>query len=108
MRYTQFQFLEKFAQQLVDKGFIRTNYARTVVLRKGMTIANGTDCKITLSWLPDSWAVVKVQIGMDSIHAWYNVSVGLLMDYAGSVDDILVHLIKQTTAGIAESIIKQL
>lgn len=108
MNITQIHFLDRFAQQLVEKGFIRTNYAHTVVLRKRLTIANGTDCKITLSWLPGSWAIVKVQIAIDSFHCWFDASVGPLMDNAGWPDKILCDLIKKTTAGIAESIIKQL
>lgn len=108
MTITQIHFLDRFAQQLVSKGFDRKDYDRTVVLRKRMTIANGTGCVITLSWLPYSWAIVKVQIAIDSLHCWFDASVGPLMDNAGWPDKILCDLIKKTTAGIAEKIIQNL
>lgn len=108
MTITQERFLEQFAQQLVDKGFIRKNFHRAVVLEKCINISEGMDCNVHLSWLPKSWPVVKVQIRIGSILLPYDVTVGLLMDYAGGVDDLLAQLVRKTTEGFADIIIKQL
>lgn len=108
MTITQERFLEQFAQRLVDKGFIRKNFHRAVVLEKRMAISEGMDCNVHLSWLPKSWPVVKVQIRIGSILLPYDVTVVLLMDYAGGVDDLLAQLVRKTTEGFADIIIKQL
>nr|DAS18729.1 MAG TPA: hypothetical protein [Caudoviricetes sp.] len=108
MTITQERFLEHFAQRLVDNGFIRVNFRHAVVLEKRITISDGMDCNVHLSWLPKSWPVVKVQIRIGSILLPYDVTVGLLMDYAGGVDDLLAQLVRKTTEGFADIIIKQL
>lgn len=108
MTITQERFLEQFARRLVDKGFIRKNFHRAVVLEKCINISEGMDCNVHLSWLPKSWPVVKVQIRIGSILLPYDVTVGLLMDYAGGVDDLLAQLVRKTTEGFADIIIKQL
>lgn len=108
MTITQERFLEQFAQRLVDKGFVRKNFHRAVVLEKRITISDGMDCNVHLSWLPKSWPVVKVQIRIGSILLPHDVTVGLLMDYAGGVDDLLAQLVRKTTEGFADIIIKQL
>lgn len=108
MTVTQERFLEQFAQRLVDKGFIRVNFRHAVVLEKRVTISDGMDCNVHLSWLPKSWPVVKVQIRIGSILLPYDVTVGLLMDYAGGVDDLLAQLVRKATEGFADIIIKQL
>lgn len=108
MTITQERFLEQFAQRLVDKGFIRKNFRHAVVLEKRVTISEGMDCNVHLSWLPKSWPVVKVQIRIGSILLPYDTTVGLLMDYAGGIDDLLAHLIRKATEGFADIIIKQL
>lgn len=108
MTVTQERFLEQFAQRLVDKGFIRVNFRHAVVLEKRVTISDGMDCNVHLSWLPKSWPVVKVQIRIGSILLPYDVTVGLLMDYAGGVDDLLAQLVRKATVGFADIIIKQL
>ena len=107
MTITQERFLEQFARQLVDKGFIRINFRRAVVLENRVTISEGMDCNVHLSWLPKSWPVVKVQIRIGSILLPYDVTVGLLMDYAGG-DDLLAQLVRKATEGFADIIIKQL
>ena len=99
MTITQERFLEQFALRLVDKGFIRVNFRRAVVLEKRITISEGMDCNVHVSWLPKSWPVVKVQIRIGSI---------LLMDYKGGPDEILAQLVRNTTEGFADIIIKQL
>lgn len=108
MTVTQERFLEHFAQQLVDKGFIRVNFRHSVVLEKRVTISDGMDCNVHLSWLPKSWPVVKVQIRIGSILLPYDVTVGLMMDYKGGPDEILAHIVKQALSGFADIIIKQL
>ena len=108
MTITQERFLEQFAQQLVDYGFVRKNFPRAVVLEKRMTISEGMDCNVHVSWLPKSWPVVKVQIRIGSILLPYDVTVGLLMDYKGGPDEILAQLVRKTTEGFADIIIKQL
>lgn len=108
MTIIQERFLEQFAQQLVDKGFRRINFRRAVVLEKRVTISEGMDCNVHLSWLPKSWPVVKVQIRIGSILLPHDVTVGLLMDYAGGVDDLLTQLVRKATGGFADIIIKQL
>ena len=108
MTITQERFLEQFALRLVDKGFIRVNFRRAVVLEKRITICEGMDCNVHVSWLPKSWPVVKVQIRIGSILLPYDVTVGLLMDYKGGPDEILAQLVRNTTEGFADIIIKQL
>ena len=108
MTITQERFLEQFALRLVDKGFIRVNFRRAVVLEKRSTISEGMDCNVHVSWLPKSWPVVKVQIRIGSILLPYDVTVGLLMDYKGGPDEILAQLVRNTTEGFADIIIKQL
>lgn len=108
MTITQERFLEQFTQRLINKGFCREIYSHSVVLEKRMTISDGMDCNVHLSWLPKSWPVVKVQIRIGSILLPYDVTVGLLMDYKGGADDILAHIVKKATAGVADIIIKQL
>ena len=95
MTITQERFLEQFALRLVDKGFIRVNFRRAVVLEKRMTIS-------------ESWPVVKVQIRIGSILLPYDVTVGLLMDYKGGPDEIIAQIVRKTTEGFADIIIKQL
>lgn len=60
-----------------------------------MTISEGMDCNVHVSWLPKSWPVVKVQIRIGSILLPYDVTVGLLMDYKGGPDEILAQLVKR-------------
>lgn len=108
MTITQERFLEQFAQRLVDKGFIRKNFHRAVVLEKCTAISEGMYCNVHVSWLPKSWPVVKVQIRIGSILLPYDVTVGLLMDYKGGPDEILAQLVRKTTEGFADIIIKQL
>lgn len=108
MTITQERFLEQFARRLVDKGFIRKNFHRAVVLEKCTAISEGMNCSVHLSWLPKSWPVVKVQIRIGSILLPYDTTAGLLMDYAGGVDDLLAHLIRKATENFADIIIKQL
>lgn len=122
MTITQERFIEQFARQLIDKGFIRVNFRHAVVLEKRITISEGMDCNVHVSWLPKSWPVVRVQIRIGSILLPYDATVGLLMDYAGGVDDLLaqlirnatedfadiIQLVKKTTEGFADIIIKQL
>lgn len=108
MTITQERFLEQFARRLVDKGFIRKNFRHAVVLEKRVTISEGMDCNVHLSWLPKSWPVVKVQIRIGSILLPYDTTVGLLMDYAGVIDDLLAQIVRKATEGFADIIIKQL
>lgn len=105
MTITQERFLEQFAQQLVDKGFIRENFRRAVVLEKRITISEGMDCNVHVSWLPKSWPVVKVQIRIGSILIPYDVTVGLLMDYKGGPDEILAQLVRKAMERIADIIL---
>lgn len=108
MTITQERFLEQFAQRFVDKGFIRKNFRHVVVLEKRVTISESMDCSVHVSWLPKSWPVVRVQIRIGSILLPYDVTVGLLMDYKGGPDEILAQLVRKTTEGFADIIIKQL
>ena len=108
MTITQERFLEQFALRLVDKGFIRVNFRRAVVLEKRITISEGMDCNVHVSWLPKSWPVVKVQIRIGSILLPYDVTVGLLMDYKGGLDEIIAQIVRKATEGLADIIIKQL
>lgn len=108
MTIIQERFLEQFAQRLVDKGFIRVNFRRAVVLEKRITISDDMDCNVHVSWLPKSWPVVKVQIRIGSILLPYDVTVGLLMDYKGGPDEIIAQIVRKTTEGFADIIIKQL
>ena len=50
----------------------------------------------------------QVQIRLGSILLPYDVTVGLLMDYKGGPDEILAQLVRNTTEGFADIIIKQL
>ena len=95
-------------ERFLDKGFIRKNFRRAVVLEKRMTISEGIDCNVHVSWLPKSWPVVKVQIRIGSILLPYDVTVGLLMDYKGGPDEILAQIVRKATEGLADIIIKQL
>lgn len=108
MTITQERFLEQFALRLVDKGFIRVNFPRAVVLEKRITISEGMDCNVHVSWLPKSWPVVKVQIRIGSILLPYDVTVGLMMDYKGGLDEIIAQIVRKATEGLADIIIKQL
>lgn len=108
MTITQERFLEQFARRLVDKGFIRKNFHRAVVLEKRMAISEGMDCNVHLSWLPKSWPVVKVQIRIGSILLPYDATVGVMMDYKEGPDEILAQLVRKTTESFADIIIKQL
>lgn len=108
MRPAQSQFLNQFAERLLAKGFSRLNYDHTVVLEKRMTISGVINCKVLITWLPNSWPIVKTQVRIEDIMLSYDVTVGLLMDYAGGVDDILTHIVKRATEGLADIITKQL
>lgn len=108
MTITQERFLDKFAQQLVDKGFCRAGGRYSVTLTKYIKLSDSSTCKIEISWLYNSWPVVKTRIRMGGILSQYDVTVGLLMNYNGGVDDILEHIVKQAAAGVADIIIKQL
>ena len=87
---------------------MRKNFPRAVVLEKRMTISEGRDCNVHVSWLPKSWPVVKVQIRIGSILLPYDVTVGLLMDYKGGPDEIIAQIVRKATEGLADIIIKQL
>lgn len=84
------------------------NFRRAVVLEKRVTISEVMDCSVSVSWLPKSWPVVKVQIRIGSILYPYDVTVGLLMDYAGGVDNLLAQIVRNAAEGFAGIIIKQL
>lgn len=78
------------------------------MLKRSIKLSETLICTVEIAWLPHSWPVVKTQVRIDNTLFSYDVTVGLLMDYAGGVDDILAHIIKQATAGIAETIINRL
>lgn len=107
MTITQIQFLDKFARQLADKGFSWKEYPHCIVLTKRVTIS-GLNCWVDISWLPQSWPVVKTRIHIGSCPVLYDTTVGLLMDYEGDADEILAHIIKQALSGFADTVAKEL